>query len=341
MLHWPLNEHNKYLLLLELFFVSAFFHGILGILLFIVYPKKQDSFCIELGKTKSPTLFMPLRSAMPVVHAARSSRRGAGRGHITGGKTHGSKPAQPLEERAPVVRKAQLASDVTLGFQDKKSAKQTLTNKKRDSKTKKAHACQKSQQKKNAHEACKSAKQAKNTKVNSKIELKKKQPEKKELQKNSKQDVMEPVKSVQPQIQREPEPVAKPIIKEPETIQERKEIQQGVQQETPDIPDDMLFEQVVLGNEPVDGEYISAEQARMYECIEQEIVSRWRPPCGLSKDLVCHIKCSIGNDGSVDSCITEKSSGVLIYDMAARMASLAMKLPRWAWGKDFTIVYKQ
>ncbi len=341
MLHWPLNEHNKYLLWLELVVISAVLHGILGVLLFILYPRKRDSFCIELGKTKSPTLFMPLRSASSVTRAARSSRCGAGHGHIQGGITQDGKLTQPVAESTPVARKARLASDVTLGFQDKKSAQKTVARGKRDSKTKKASAGKTSCRKKKAHGAYKPVKQAKNTKVNSKIEPAKKQPEKKELPKNSKHELMKPVKPVQPQMPQEPEPVSQPSVQEPETIQECNEVQSGAQQEVPYVPDDMLIQQIVLGDEPIDGDCISAEQARMYECIEQEIVSRWRPPCGLSKDLVCHIKCSIDNDGSVCSCITEKSSGVLIYDMAARMASLSMKLPRWAWGKDFTIVYKQ
>jgi hypothetical protein len=103
---------------------------------------------------------------------------------------------------------------------------------------------------------------------------------------------------------------------------------------------DYGFDEITLGQE-YDGEYITAEQARMYECVEQEIASRWRPPRGLSKDLACQIKCSIGLSGTVVDCKIEKPSGVLIYDMAARTAARAMSLPRWAWGKEFTIVFKQ
>lgn len=61
---------------------------------------------------------------------------------------------------------------------------------------------------------------------------------------------------------------------------------------------DYGFDEITLGQE-YDGEYITAEQARMYECVEQEIASRWRPPRGLSKDLACQIKCSIGLSGTV------------------------------------------
>ena len=108
-----------------------------------------------------------------------------------------------------------------------------------------------------------------------------------------------------------------------------------------ELSDSIPMDESVIGALGAAGEYVTAEQARMYECIEQEIVSRWKPPRGLSKELACQIKCSIGGDGAVVSCILEKPSGVLIYDMAARSAARVMSLPRWAWGKEFTIVFKQ
>ena len=103
----------------------------------------------------------------------------------------------------------------------------------------------------------------------------------------------------------------------------------------------IAMDEIIIGAEGYVGEYVTAEQARMHECIEQEIVSRWRPPRGLRKELACHIKCCIGGNGAVVSCTLEKPSGVLIYDMAARSAARAMTFPRWAWGKEFTIIFKQ
>jgi hypothetical protein len=102
---------------------------------------------------------------------------------------------------------------------------------------------------------------------------------------------------------------------------------------------DYGLDEITIGQ--YDGEYLTAEQAHVYACVEQEIVSRWRPPRGLSKALACQIKCSIGESGTVVACRLEKSSGVLIYDMAARSAARAMTLGRWAYGKEFTIIFKQ
>ena len=108
-----------------------------------------------------------------------------------------------------------------------------------------------------------------------------------------------------------------------------------------ELANGVAMDEIIVGQQGYVGEYVTAEQARMHECIEQEIVSRWKPPRGLSKELTCQIKCCIGGDGCVVSCILEKPSGVLIYDMSARSAARAMSLPRWAWGKEFTIVFKQ
>ena len=37
----------------------------------------------------------------------------------------------------------------------------------------------------------------------------------------------------------------------------------------------------------------------------------------------------------------EDSSGVLVYDLSARSAAMELSLPRWAWGKEFTINFCQ
>ena len=61
----------------------------------------------------------------------------------------------------------------------------------------------------------------------------------------------------------------------------------------------LAMDEIIIGAEGYVGEYVTAEQARMHECIEQEIVSRWRPPRGLPKELACQIKCCIGGNGQL------------------------------------------
>ncbi len=90
-----------------------------------------------------------------------------------------------------------------------------------------------------------------------------------------------------------------------------------------------------------ESEYTSAEALRIVSTIECELETRWKPPHGLAKGLTCGVKVRIGGDGSVVACTIEESSGVLIYDMAARAAARALVLPRWACGREFVIAFKQ
>jgi hypothetical protein len=335
MLHWLLSGYNKFWFLLELVIVSTVMHGIVGILLFVVYPQKKDSVCIELGKVKSPTLFVPLRAAVPMASSAGFLRDcSGGRRGMVKEMTRCGSMVRPLATRVPAVRKVRLSSDVTLGVQDKKSIS------KKDVRTKcKARAQKLSREHHEKDVGVSDDVHNSTVKTRSKCTS-----DRKEQKKDLRESIGHKSK--------EHEELAHPIVPEPEPIADKSScptrvpVQDHAQIETEQPQEisgmeDQTIDQVVLGAGSADGQTMSAEQARMYECIEQEIVSRWRPPRGLSKDLTCSIKCSIGTDGSVTSCTTEKSSGVLVYDMSARMASLAMKLPRWAWGKDFIIIYKQ
>ena len=74
MLLWRPSERNKYIFLFELIIISAIAHGILGILLFVVYKSGVSSFHIELGKSHSPTLFVPLKRPSMFNHAGCSAQ---------------------------------------------------------------------------------------------------------------------------------------------------------------------------------------------------------------------------------------------------------------------------
>ncbi len=75
--------------------------------------------------------------------------------------------------------------------------------------------------------------------------------------------------------------------------------------------------------------------------IRGEIVKTWEPPIGMPEDLACDIIVKIGCDGLVMDSKIERSSGVLIFDLSARSAAAALVLPRWAWGREFTINFCQ
>jgi hypothetical protein len=379
MLLWQPNERNKYLFLLELIVISMVAHLILGFFLFVAYKGGTTSFRIELGKPHSTTLFMPLRRHAGNGHGSVGRRGGHGIAARTASmsskkcsglhcarQVHGvQQSSQSLEQGAESVasvaekQRHHLGSTTTMGW-DTPSAKMRHVTKKASAHGNKS---KKSDKKKNLVHKEQPKKAAVQKKKEQQVKILKQDASPKPVK--ALVSEISPVRKLEPKIEEKPvikdkaaasevkieRPVAQPEPKAEELVQDPQEPDDSMQNalnQGPELakvsdsegPGDYGLDEITLGQE-YDGEFITAEQAHMYECIEQEIVSRWRPPRGLSKDLVCQIKCSIGGSGTVVACKFEKSSGVLIYDMAARSAARAMMLPRWAWGKDFTIIFKQ
>jgi len=75
--------------------------------------------------------------------------------------------------------------------------------------------------------------------------------------------------------------------------------------------------------------------------VEREVAKYWRPPEGLSKDLSCAVNVLIDWDGRVTQVLVVKSSGVLMYDISARVAASKLVLPSSLYGKDINIVFNQ
>lgn len=75
--------------------------------------------------------------------------------------------------------------------------------------------------------------------------------------------------------------------------------------------------------------------------MQKEVVKCWRPPAGVPKECECVIKIVVGTDGKAVDLELLKTSNVLMYDVSARSAMLAMQLPPWAAGKEFTITFRQ
>ena len=83
------------------------------------------------------------------------------------------------------------------------------------------------------------------------------------------------------------------------------------------------------------------ETLHFQDSIQSEVEEHWRPPVGLSKDLSCCVKVRVGWNGSIGHVKVEKSSGVLVYDISARMAVYKLKMPQMAKGKEINITFNQ
>ncbi len=345
MLLWQPKERNKYLFLLELIIISTIAHLILGILLFVVYKGGISSFHVELGKSHSPTLFVPLKRPSMFNHAdCQTEGRFVQRRKCA---KSGSKHAESTNKTSSgaVGHKRMLGSDTTMKLEAEHNNPKARHFKKEITEESKYCDTKRGELDKKEIKIKTKSKKEKNKSIS-----------KKEHGKKIQEPTIQP--AVLPQVEEQKPAAPMNEVKQPEQAPMPAEPQPSEPVEAPQIADNpeippqeaaheqeladgVPMDEIIVGQSGYVGEYVTAEQARMHECIEQEIVSRWKPPRGLSKELSCQIKCCIGGDGVVVSCILEKHSGVLIYDMSARSAARAMSLPRWAWGKDFTIVFKQ
>ncbi len=91
----------------------------------------------------------------------------------------------------------------------------------------------------------------------------------------------------------------------------------------------------------VQANYREVEAQRRQALLQKELTKCWRPPIGVSQDCVCQIKVAVNWDGTIKELAVAQSSGILMYDVAARSALYTMKMPSWSKGKSLTITFKQ
>lgn len=75
--------------------------------------------------------------------------------------------------------------------------------------------------------------------------------------------------------------------------------------------------------------------------IQQAIRKQWKPPIGLSKELACTISITVSSAGHITAATVTKSSGILIYDIAARSAVAQLSIPASIRNQTFSITFKQ
>lgn len=78
-----------------------------------------------------------------------------------------------------------------------------------------------------------------------------------------------------------------------------------------------------------------------YQELREEIAQHFKPPVGIKKDATCQITMDINWEGVIQGMCMDISSGVLMFDIAARNTCNKIKFPKWAYGKSLTIVFKQ
>jgi len=91
----------------------------------------------------------------------------------------------------------------------------------------------------------------------------------------------------------------------------------------------------------VQANYREIEAQRRQALLQKELAKCFKPPIGVPPDCICQIKVVVNWDGTVKELVVEQSSGILMYDVAARSAFYTMKIPSWSKGKSITVTFKQ
>lgn len=78
-----------------------------------------------------------------------------------------------------------------------------------------------------------------------------------------------------------------------------------------------------------------------YAQLQTAVSDAWKPPVGIADECVCDVLIALDAQGKIKDVKVVKSSGVLIYDIAARNALQEAKLPKWTFGRTITISFKQ
>lgn len=123
--------------------------------------------------------------------------------------------------------------------------------------------------------------------------------------------------------------------KKPETT-EQKKIEQSQ-----DIKTNEHTAPVIPENAQVSHNYREVEALRMQAQLQKEIVQTWKPPIGVSPDCSCDVSFFVTTTGALNHIKMVKPSGVMMFDISARQALCATKMPHWTYGKTLTITFKQ
>lgn|GEM_PF-1650705 len=97
----------------------------------------------------------------------------------------------------------------------------------------------------------------------------------------------------------------------------------------------------IPANAHISHNYREVEALRRGAQLQKELVQQWKPPIGVSPNCMCEISFFVNSTGKIENLKMVKSSGVIMYDISARQALFAMKMPQWTHGKPLIISFKQ
>jgi len=156
----------------------------------------------------------------------------------------------------------------------------------------------------------------------------------------------------EPEIKPEKKQVAKTTEPEaPEVKPEKQQVAQVPEQIVTAV--DIAESEVLLNIKTADGNSASAElddvlyvgrdemeALEMQTLIQAEVEKHWSCPVGLANDLMCDVRVLVDWDGTAKEVEVIKTSQILMYDIQARSAVLAMTFPESARGKEIIVHFQ-
>lgn len=301
------RQYKNTQLWIRLWFISCGLHGLFLFLLFVMYRGSSVDYYVRVGASHmhTPVVFVPLVKSIPQSTVQGSSRK-VGQLSV-----------------APVPIKKTLSKKKENTLAQKTAKKELPPTIEKEIVSKKTHTLKKQAEKKETK------KEVKKTVPVEKKEIKKPEVKTVEQCKKTQKEVKEEQKKMIQQ-----DAVTQVVVPETEQL---------LNVDSSDVLATIPVELTVEAVSP-DTVYIGqVERDALYmeSLIRQEVESKWRPPVGLSKDLVCEIQLEVDWHGKADQIQVIRASGVLLYDISARCAIKGMQFPRAMCGKKFCMSFKQ
>lgn len=83
------------------------------------------------------------------------------------------------------------------------------------------------------------------------------------------------------------------------------------------------------------------EGYRQAHMLQEELSRTWKLPAGMKEGTECQITIKLNWNNAIQKITVDRSSGVLVFDVAARSALYSMKMPEWTKGKTITLSFKR
>ncbi|HEV2601257.1 MAG TPA: hypothetical protein VGT41_03085 [Candidatus Babeliales bacterium] len=311
---WRLRRRKHEQLWWQLVSVSTFIHCGMLVLLLFVYRGQFSRYDITVGRVhdpKTPVVLMPLMKSIPQKKGSTGGVKSGKKGKAVASANKQKKTGAPQKQKNVAAQKTKSVVKPPQQIKPDQKSKATLAQPEKQMTVKKESP---------KKESIDTKKKIEKKEIVEQVPLKKEALIKKE-------EIVPPVQEVKKDDVVQQDPVAAAPQQQEQVISNQ-------------IPEDGLD----VSSEQDDVQYIGQAErdaAQMQLLIQQEVEKHWRPPVGLSAHLECDVQVKVGWDRKAELVLIQKPSGVLVYDIHARTAVVAMQFPHMACGKELCIHFKQ